>query len=147
MKVILLQSVAKIGQKYETKNVSDGYARNFLFAKKLAIAADDPGAQKLKEKIENEKKQKEKGEVALLAKLSEIEGKTITLTGKANEKGHLYAALTATDIRKALERDLGTTLEEEYILLEEPIKETGEREIKIKVGKKEATIILIIKSS
>ena len=132
MKVILLQDVPNVGRKYEVKNVSDGYARNFLFLHQLAKLAT-PAAIKA---VETEKKrlgqEKEVQKDLLKMNLDELKDLKIEIKEKVNEKGHLFAAIHAEEISKILKEQYHLEIPVEMIGLEKPIKEIGEYKVKIK---------------
>lgn len=130
MKVILLENIKNLGQKYEIKNVKDGYARNFLIPKGLAIPAT-------KEKIEWALKQQEiyakKAEEKLkeVQKVAEqLDGQEVIFNVKIGEKGQLFEAINNTKIAQKL-KEMGFEVKKSQILLEEPIKEVGEFQVKI----------------
>ncbi len=131
MKVILLQDVPNVGKKYEVKNVSDGYGRNFLLAKNLAKIATIQAiqaAEKEKKRTEGEKKLHED----LLGKnLEDLEGLKIEIKAKVNEKGHLFAAIHPEEISKILKEQEHLEIPAEMIKLEKPIKEIGKYKIKV----------------
>ena len=102
MKVVLLKDVKNIGKRDEILNVSDGYARNFLFPQKLAVEAT-PGALK---EIERKRAAQDAREAERVAeakgKAGRLAGKTITLAVKCGEKGRLYGSVTAAEVAEAL---------------------------------------------
>lgn len=128
MKVLLLQDVKKIGKKNEVKEVSDGYARNFLFSNKLAIPATE-GAMKVKAKIDAT-------EQALIDSLklqaAKLSRDVLEFKVKAGAKGEVFGSVTIEDIRKALaEKGYG----DPKIHLDKPIRKTGEQEVEIDFGR------------
>lgn len=126
MKVVLLEDVYKLGKKGEVKEVRDGYARNFLLPRKLAVLATDALLKELEEKkIQN--KIKEAETLKELKKIcSEIEDKSIEFVEMADEKGRLFGSITKEKILNAL-RDLFPIGNERVdINLDKPIKEIGE---------------------
>lgn len=141
MKVILLQDVPNVGKKYEVKNVSDGYGRNFLLAKNLAKIATIQAvqaAEKEKKRTEGEKKLHED---LLIKNLEGLEGLKIEVKAKANKKGHLFAAIHPEEIAKILKEQEHLDIPAEMIELSQPIKEIGE--YKIKVKDKEFLLVVI----
>ncbi len=132
MKVILLENIPKLGKKYDIKNVSDGYALNFLIPKKLAVAATP---QKIKE-IENLKKQEElkNQKMQLLFKelAEKIKNTTLNFRLKTDKSGKTFGSVTKEDIAKQLEKMTGIKIEEKQIILDEHIKKVGDYLIKIK---------------
>lgn len=144
MKIILLRDVPNVGKKYEVKDVSDGYAQNYLFARKLAEIAT-PGAIKNVELRKKQSVQKQELDKDLLLKtLDSLKGLKITLNEKANEKGHLFAQVHREEVVNAIKGQKGIELNVEMIDMEHPIKETGEHKINIKIDKKTAEVILEI---
>ena len=99
MKVVLLQDVKGHGKKGELCNVSDGYARNFLFPKKLAVEADNAALNELKNR-EEAKEHHLKEEIAAANALAEkLNGKTVTITAKAGSGGRLFGSVTSKEKR------------------------------------------------
>ena len=132
MKIILLENIPKLGKKYDIKNVSDGYALNFLIPKKLAVAAT---SQKIKE-IENLKKQEELKNQKIQALFKEwaekIKNTTLDFRLKTDKSGKTFGSVTKEDIVKQLEKTSGIKIEEKQIILDEHIKKVGDYVIKIK---------------
>jgi large subunit ribosomal protein L9 len=133
MKVILTQDVKGQGKKDQVINVSDGYARNFLFPKKLAIPADAKAMNEiknkeasLKHKIETERAEAQ----ALAAKIDTI---LLKLVCKSGADGKLYGAVTAKDIADALEKNHGISVDKRKITIPEPIKSYGKYELDVKL--------------
>jgi len=142
MKVILLRDVAKIGQKFDTKNVSDGYALNFLIPNGLAEMATAKVLSRvdmMKKRDSEEKKIRE----GLLAKnLADLKDTQIEIKEKANEQGHLFAGVHKEEIIAELKKQTRLDILPEYLELEKPIKQTGEYTIHVKVGDAKATFKL-----
>ena len=125
MKVVLLADIKGVGKKDEVKEVSDGYARNFLFKKKLAIEADSKALNEIKNKeasrqhkIEVEKAQANE----LAAKLKET---TVKIVAQAGADGKLYGSVTSKDVAEKLEKDHGIVIDKRKLTLSEPIKAYG----------------------
>jgi len=132
MKVILLQDVPNLGRKNDIKDVSDGYARNFLFPRNLAKSATSEALKAValqKEREEREKSEEYQKYKALVEKLKSL---TLSFKVKLGIKGRAFGSVTAVKIREELKKQ-GIEVEKEWILLEEPIKTTGEYFIKIKL--------------
>ncbi|RJQ30949.1 50S ribosomal protein L9 [Candidatus Parcubacteria bacterium] len=129
MKVILLQDVPGIGRKYEVKSVSDGYARNFLFPRKLAEIATPATIASVER---NKKKAEEEREVQkdiLEKNLKSLEGLRLQIKEKANEKGHLFSIVRAEEISKTLRESHHVEIPAKLIEIEKPIKEMGEHRV------------------
>lgn len=133
MKVVLLKDVAKIGKKGEVKNVSDGYARNFLIPKGLALEATPAVMKQLKaQKMkEEEEKKKIKQESEELLKL--LQQHLYKIPVKTGGSGKLFGALTNADIAKAISEKTGKDIDKKHIVLNKPIKELGLYEITVKL--------------
>ena len=133
MKVILLQDVKAQGKKGDLINVSDGYARNFLFPKKLAIEADKGALADLKNKeearlfkIEQEKKQAR--EIA-----ERMDSLQVHIKASAGADGRFYGAITSKDISEALKAQFGIEIDKRKIMLDAPIKAYGTYKIDVKL--------------
>lgn len=143
MKVILLKDVKGVGRRFEEKNISDGYAMNFLIPKKLAVPASEAGQVKtLKENEEKEQAGESKKIEESLAKISDTE---ILLNLKANEKNHLFASLSISKLSEILKKEKGIEINPSYIVLKQPIKELGKFEILVRVGDKETKFTLEVR--
>lgn len=144
MKVIFLQDVPRVGKKYDIKEMSDGYALNFLLPRKLAQAA----TPKTLAEVERLKKeivlQQAVQEDLLLKNLEAIKGKTVTLKGKANEQGHLFSAIHKKEIIEAMQAQNHAEINETFIVLEKPIKEIGEFTIPILIENKKSSFKLVV---
>ncbi|MDD4661712.1 MAG: 50S ribosomal protein L9 [Candidatus Pacebacteria bacterium] len=144
MLVLLLKDVNKIGKKDEVKNVSDGYANNFLFPKKLAKRATPEIVKKAEEQkvINDERKKLEKELLAKKAK--EIEGKRFIIKAKAGEEGQLFEAISAKKIAEKVNQN-GFEISEKQIIINEPIKKIGDFKVLVKLtADLESTIIVVI---
>ncbi len=144
MKVILLKDVEKIGKRDEVIDVKSGFARNFLFPKKLAEQATSEKLKQLK-KQKKEKKRKEERELKKNQKLaSSLDGLEVIISVRTGDEGQLYESVNKAKIRSKL-KQMGFKIEKKQISLKEPIKETGEFPIQVKLGHNlEAEILLIV---
>ncbi len=132
MKVILLCDVKGTGKKDDIVNVSDGYARNFLFPKKWAAEAT-PGAMKeIERKRANEEKLERERREAAQKTADAIRGKVLTLKVKCGAQGRLYGSITNQEIADALKEQYGVEVEKRRIECE-PIRQTGDVIIEVKV--------------
>lgn len=133
MKVILLENIKGVGKKDEVINASDGYARNFLFPKKLALEANKENLAKLqaKQSAKQFKKDTEKEEAKKIAeKLKNI---TLTIAVKAGENGKIFGGITAKEIAENLKEKENMEIDKKKILLEETIKTLGITHVTIKL--------------
>ena len=127
MKVILQQDVKGQGKKGQLVDVSDGYARNFLLPKKLAVpaTAENVNTMKQQEKARLAQQAAEKAEAEATAK--KLEGISVTLSAKAGDGGRLFGAVTAKEISEALSAQHGLSIAK-------PIKSCGGYQLKVKLG-------------
>ena len=133
MKVLLTETVDNLGSAGEVKKVADGYARNFLIPKGLAVPAT-AGVLKeaeLRRRAEARRQQQEEAKGESLARtLSQV---TLTFQAKAGETDKLYGSITNADIAEALERETGQAIDKRKVELEEPIRELGSYYVPIKL--------------
>lgn len=144
MKIILLKDVTKLGKKYDTKTVSDGYALNLLIPRGLAVIATPAIIKKFeRERIfsESERKIQEELSVKSINSLSDV---TIVITGKSNDNGHLFAGVHKEEIAKEIENQKNIKIDPSFIRLDHPIKKTGKHDIEIHGAGKTVKISLII---
>ncbi len=133
MKVVLLKDVKNIGKRDEILNVSDGYARNFLFPQKLAAEAT-PGTLKEIEKKRAAQDAREAERLAEAKKLADsLKGKVLELAIKCGDKGRLYGSVTAAEVADALEKQHGAAVDKRKIELGDPIREVGDRNITVRL--------------
>lgn len=133
MKVILEQDVKGTGKKGQIVDVSDGFARNFLFPKKLAKVATSgniEGAKQAEEAVRHRKKV-EKQEAEELAK--KLDGARVRVTAKCGENGRLFGAITSKEIAEAISAQTGHEVDKKKIGLADTIKQLGEYELTVRV--------------
>ena len=134
MKVILQQDVRGQGKKGQMVEVSDGYARNFLLPRKLAVLATAENVNTMKQQ-EKARKAQEAAEKAEAEALSEkLKGLTVKVAAKAGEGGRLFGAVTAKEISEQLKAQHDMELDSKKLVLAEPIKTFGSFEVKAKLG-------------
>ncbi|MBR6525949.1 MAG: 50S ribosomal protein L9 [Clostridia bacterium] len=133
MKVILLADVKGMGKKDEIHNVSDGYARNFLFPKKLAVEATAGAAKEIERKRAAERQREMERRQEADKKAASLRGKVISVVGKGGSQGRLYGSITAAEVAAALEKQHGVTVDKKKIDLSETIRATGEYECVVKL--------------
>ncbi len=140
MKIILLKDISKVGRKDEIKEVSDGYARNFLLPKKLAKAATPQAMEEL-EKQQAQIQDQEKIRQDLLHKNLEIlKNIPIKIARSANEEGHLFAKLHQSDLSAEIKKQFNIEIPEDFIVIDQPIKSVGEYTIKIRAGQLQSNL-------
>ncbi|MDX1535486.1 MAG: 50S ribosomal protein L9 [Candidatus Spechtbacterales bacterium] len=146
MKVILLQDVKKLGKKWEVKDVSDGYARNYLFPRNLAKKATEDAINDLKETMRQQEEIANEELQELEDSVASVDGYEIVLEEKADDKGKLYASVKEDKIVKALKAK-GFKVKKSFIKLDNPLKETGEYTVSLEFDHGlEAEIKVIIES-
>lgn len=133
MKVVLLADVKGQGKKNDVVEVSDGYARNFLLPRKLAIVADSKVMNELRTKEEANEfriREEQKAARALAERLSTI---TVKIKCAAGADGRLYGAVTAKDVAEAMERDFGVKLDKRKISMSEQIRSYGVYPVEVRL--------------
>jgi len=125
VKVILLQDVENIGKKNDIKNVADGYARNFLLPKKLAIIATEQAIEDLEKQKESEAQQAEIELKKTEETVAQIDGLEFEIIEKIDESGKLYGSINELRIAKIL-KDKGFAIKKKQIKIPQPIKDLGE---------------------
>jgi len=136
MKVILLQDVKSLGKKDELVNVSDGYARNMLFPKKLALEATAKNMNDLKLKKAHEDKVAQENLDAARAFAKELEDKQVTVSIKAGDNGKVFGSISTKEIAEAAKAQLGYDIDKKKMILDAPIKVLGVTNVPVKLHTK-----------
>ncbi len=134
MKVILLQDVRGKGKKGQLLEVSDGYARNFMLPRKLAVeaTADSINTMRMTDKANQEKRQREREEA--FATATKLKNLTVTVKAKGGGAGRLFGSVTTQEIAEALQKEHNITVDKRKIVLDETIKTVGQYTVKCKLG-------------
>src|SRR5690606_1739281 len=133
MKVILKQDVKGLGKKDDLVNVSDGYARNFLFPRGLAVEANQSNLNIVKTRKEAEKSRRDR-ELAQARELAEeLRDVEVVIRAKTGENGKLFGSITSKDISDKLKEDFGMDIDRKKIVIPDTIKTTGTYEIDVKL--------------
>lgn len=135
MKIILLQDVKGVGRKSDIKDVSDGYARNFLIPRKLAAFASESSVKMAEVSKKQEQAETEIRENLARKSIEMLKGAKLVITKKVNDKGHLFAALHADEICELIKSELNLAIEPENIHITKPIKEIGLHKLEVAIGK------------
>jgi len=143
MKVVLLKNIPSIGKIGDVREVKEGYAKNFLIPKKLAEAANQRKVQELSAKQKKEEKKKKSAEKNKQRIASNINGKTLKLKLQADNTGTLYKKLTARYIVSQLKKS-GLDITEKELVLNSPIKKTGEYTIELRMAGSKPKIKILI---
>lgn len=134
MKVVLTQDVKNIGKKDELHEVSDGYARNFLFPRGLAVEADSAAMNKVKTKEAARRHHEEQEKAAAQALADSLKGRTVVIKAKGGQSGRLFGAVTTKDIAAALAAE-GIDIDRRKLALNvRDIKDYGSYEVEAKIA-------------
>lgn len=145
MKIIFLRDIPRIGKKYETKEVADGYGRH-LVAQKLAEPATKETVARIQNKMVADATMKKVHTDLLMKNLEALSGAKITLKGKANEKGHLFASIHKDEVLAELKRSAHIEMHPDYVILDRPLKELGTYEIPVVIEKKRVTFTVVVEA-
>jgi len=135
MKVVFIEDVPDIAETGEIKEVADGYARNFLIPKKLAILAGAQAANIVEARLKRKARLQAQIETEMTGLARQLEGQQIVLKARAGTEDRLYGSITNADIAEELHRSAGLTVDKRKIELDEPIREIGSYEIAIRLTK------------
>jgi large subunit ribosomal protein L9 len=148
VKVILLQTIKGLGNKFDIKNVKDGYARNFLIPRGLAKIATEQVIKELEAKKVAWQKEEQEIKNKLEALIKELSGQEFKFTLKTGKKGEVFGSVAKSDIKTRIYTDMKTDLhgylENLEVDLNQPIKTLGEHQVEIDLGKGVKTLIKVI---
>ena len=139
MKVILLKDVKGTGKKNEVKEVSDGYARNYLLPKKLAVPADNTNMKELNEKNKSKEFKAQNEYEAAVELGKKMEELNVVIYAKAGDGGRLFGSITSKDIAEQIKKQHNIEVDKRKITLDEPIRVLGSRFVDIKIHQKVTT--------
>jgi large subunit ribosomal protein L9 len=134
VKVVFLEEVEGSGRTGEVRNVADGYARNYLLPRKLAVPATDHNIRMAQARAQGEAKHQSKLDAEAEVLAEKLVGLTITIEVRVGGQGRLYGSVTARDIVEALEKPLGLLLEHRQVELEDPIRQVGLFEVPLRLS-------------
>ena len=143
MKVILLKDIKSVGKVGDVVNAADGYARNYLFPRKLAEEASDSNMHILNKKNDNERKKKTSEIEEAQKTANDLKDKVVKIIGKAGENGKLFGAITNKDIAKALSKQCNLNVDKKKIITD-TIKLLGTYEVEIKIYPEISTKIKVL---
>ena len=134
MKVILQQDVKGQGKKGQMVNVSDGYARNFLLPRKLAVeaTAENVNTMKMQDKAKKAREAEEKAQANALSE--KLQSCPVKIAAKAGQGGRLFGSITSKEISEELKKQYGLDVNKSKLVLPEPLKAFGSYEVKCKLG-------------
>ncbi|MEF9991506.1 MAG: 50S ribosomal protein L9 [Paraclostridium sp.] len=139
MKVILLKDIKGTGKKGDIKEVSDGYARNFLFPKKLAVQAGNTEIKELNEKQKSQEIKQQREYEAAVELGKKMEEMNVTIYSKAGDGGRLFGSITSKDIAAQIKKEHGIEVDKRKVILDEPIRTLGSSFVEIKIHQKVVT--------
>lgn len=146
MKVILKQDIKGVGRKFEIKDVSDGYANNFLIPKKLAEYASPEAVKKAEVAKASAVALVEIREKLAEKQIETLKNIEIVLKKKGNEKGHLFEQIHMDEIASALKEQSNIEIDSEFLSVEKPIKEIGKHAVVAQVGKSKAEFKVVVEA-
>jgi|CXWK01.1.fsa_nt_gi large subunit ribosomal protein L9 len=144
MKVIFVRDVPRVGKKNQVKQVPDGYAVNFLFPNKYAVAATPEAEKKLVQTLAAADTERKVQHDLLMKNLAGINAAKLTISSKANDKGHLFSGIHKEQIVSELKSQAHLDVSPDFIELDKPLKETGEHKITISSEGKSAVLTVEI---
>ena len=133
MKVILNKDIAKVGREGDVVVVNDGYARNYLFPRALAVEAAGGALRQLEIKLAAEDRKAEKLLSSAQTAQAALEGKTVEITAKAGAGDRLFGSITSADIATAIHTSLGVAVDKRKVNLHDPIKAVGTFTVPVKL--------------
>lgn len=142
MKIILTTDVPKVGNRYDLKDLKDGYA-NVLIAKGVALMATPKAIADLAAKKAQIEKKKEEDMKVFESMIASVDNKKIEIKVKANDKGHLFRSVNASDVASAIKDITGVEIEENTIVMDH-IKEIGSHTVEIRKGNKKGKCEIVV---
>lgn len=143
MKVILNQTVPKVGKEGQVVNVANGFARNYLFPRGLAIVAEKKQVEALDRRNERMAAKLAEGKATAEQTKNQIDGKVIKLDGNVGQGTKLFGAITAQDVADAVRSQLGVVVDKKNVALIEPIKRLGSHKIEIDLHREVDALITL----
>jgi large subunit ribosomal protein L9 len=135
MKVVFLKDVPRVAKAGEIKEVANGYGRNFLIPRELAMLTSPQAISLAEAQLRVKARQQAESEAELLELARELEGNEITLEARVGAQEHLYGSITNADIAAELESSAGLVVDKRKIELAEPIRELGSYEVAVRLAK------------
>ncbi|MFL0248326.1 50S ribosomal protein L9 [Candidatus Clostridium stratigraminis] len=143
MKVILLADIKGVGKKSEVINASDGYARNYLFPRKLAEEATEVNLSVLNQKKETERRKKLAEIEEAQKQADELKGKEVKIAGKCGENGRLFGSITNKDVADALNMQYKLNIDKKKLVVD-AIRQLGTYEVEVKLYPEVSTKIKVV---
>lgn len=143
MKVILKERMKGLGSAGDVVQVADGYARNYLIPRGLAVEATPANLKELERRKQQEAKKQAQEEAEAKEAAARLAGRTITIQAKAGEGGKLFGSITGQDIATALEKEVGVKVDKRKIEVKEPLKALGDYRVPIKLYKNVTAEVIV----
>lgn len=147
MKVILKKDVANVGIKNEVVEVSNGYAQNHLIARGLAEVATPKKVAHAEKLVASRRVEMEAAKEALVSGMKKVDGDGLVIRANANEKDHLFEAVSAHTIAAHLKDIIGVEVSSDAIHIKSPIKELGEHEVSVSVGAEKVLVKISVQNN
>lgn len=145
MKVVLAEDVKDLGKRGEVKEVADGYARNYLLPRKLAVPATAAQLNQIKQQSEAAQRRASRQQADQQALGQRIEATEVQLTARVGDQGRLFGSITSADIADKLSAALGIPIDKRQINLPDPIKQAGTHKVTIHLGRgTDATATVVV---
>jgi large subunit ribosomal protein L9 len=143
MKVVLIKDVPKLGRRGQVVSVADGYARNYLFPKGLALEATPANVRQFEGEQEASRRRTEREVTLAEVAASRLDGLSLTVRAKAGEEGRLFGSVTTKDIASGIKAVLGVDIDRRKIELDDPIKSVGAHRVTIRLSPRIAREIIV----
>jgi large subunit ribosomal protein L9 len=143
VKVIFIEDVPGVARVGQSRVVADGFARNYLFPRRLAVLADSREAAAIDARLQKKIKQRTLEEAEMTGLAQKIGGLEITLRARVGENDKLYGSITAADIAEALNKAAGREIDKRKIELPEPIKQAGASDVTVRLGHEITAVIRV----
>jgi large subunit ribosomal protein L9 len=144
MQVLLIKDVDQLGRAGEVKKVSDGYARNFLLPRKLAIAATEASIRQAEQQRQADSRRQAKALTEAQEFAQQLDGRTVNFQARAGQSDRLYGSVTNHDIAEALSAQVGRQVDKRKIELEEPLKELGTHTVTIHLAPEAIAKVIVV---
>ncbi len=147
MKIVLRQDVPKVGDAGSVQTVSNGYARNYLIPKGLAVVATDGELKVAAHNLAVKERKVARQEDLLRSLADKIDGQRLTFTARAGEQGRLYGSITASDVATALAAQISEEIDRRRVVLDEPLRSIGEHTVTVHlVGRLRPQVTVVIEA-
>jgi large subunit ribosomal protein L9 len=143
VKVIFIEDVPDVAMAGEAKEVADGYGRNYLLPKKLAVLANSAASNVVEAQLKKVTVKRAQAEAEMAELAGKLEGVEVTLKAKTGTKDRLYGSITSADIAEELSKGAGQVIDKRKIELEEPIRQVGNYEVTVRLTQNIAPVIKV----